>query len=297
MSLNKILTFPFQYLPRPLLTNHNVRLLFFQRFVRLYAYGSSTLILAHFFTVLQNPTSRTGLFMTLTLYGDVVISLILTLFADRLGRRNILMLGAVLMTMSGITFALVSNFWILLVAAVLGVISPAGNEIGPFRAIEESVTAQLVDGGARTEIFAWYTLIGAFGGALGSVSCGWLVHFLTGKDGGAAAEEKAYRVVFWIYAGIGLVKLALAWALTGECEVVKSSEGRNEGESFLRNQQAGSKGLGLWQKVMGLLIPKVSTESLSILWKLCLLFAVDSTASGLAPASVHQKCMLYYKAG
>lgn len=198
------------------------------------------------------------------------------------------------MTLSGMTFALASNFWVLLCAAIAGVISPAGNEIGPFRAIEESVTAQIVEGGARTEIFAWYTLIGALGGALGSISCGWLVHFLTGKDGGVPAEERAYRVVFWIYSAIGLVKLALAWGLTAECEVIESSEGRNEGESFLRGEQASSKGSRLMQKVTKLLVPKISTESVSILWKLCLLFAVDSTASGLAPALVHQVYLLQY---
>lgn len=282
------------FLPKSLLTNYNVRLLFLQRFVRLYAYGSSTLILAHFFMVLRNSPSRTGLFMTLTLYGDAIISLLLTLFADRLGRRNTLLIGASLMIMSGITFALVSNFWILLLAAVFGVISPAGNEIGPFRAIEESITAQIVEGGARTEIFSWFTLIGALGSALGSVSCGWLVNYLTDGNEGVS-KESAYRVVFWIYSVVGLVKLALTWGLTEECEVVKSSEGRGEsllrnehrrsegrgeGESLLRSAHAGSRGSGLFQWMM----PKISTESLSILWKLCLLFAVDSTASGLAPA-------------
>lgn len=218
------------------------------------------------------------------------------------------------MIMSGITFALVSNFWILLLAAVFGVISPAGNEIGPFRAIEESITAQLVEGGMRTEVFAWFTLIGALGSALGSVSCGWLVNYLVTGDKGAS-EESAYRVVFWIYSAVGLVKLALTWELTEECEVVKSSEGRREsllrnehrgsdrrgegegesesllrggragrgegeGESLLRNEHAGSRRSGL----LRLMMSGISTESLSILWKLCLLFAVDSAASGLAPA-------------
>lgn len=181
------------------------------------------------------------------------------------------------MIMSGITFALVSNFWILLLAAVVGVISPSGNEIGPFRAIEESVTAQIVEGGARTEIFAWYTLIGALGSALGSVTCGWLMDYLTG-DGGASAEERAYRVVFWVYSAVGLVKLVLTWGLTEECEVVVSSEGQSVRESPLEN---GPKRCGILQSV-------ISTESLSILWKLCLLFAIDSTASGLAAALVPQ---------
>ena len=62
--------------------------------------------------------------MTLTLVGDVVISFLLTLFADAMGRKAVLALGSLLMTGSGVVFALFGNYWMLLGAAVLGVISP-----------------------------------------------------------------------------------------------------------------------------------------------------------------------------
>ena len=75
--------------------------------------------------------------MTLTLLGDVLLGGFLTLIADRVGRRKVLIAGSFLMVMSGTIFALVENFWILLVAAVLGVISATGGDFGPFRAIEE----------------------------------------------------------------------------------------------------------------------------------------------------------------
>lgn len=81
--------------------------------------------------------------MTLTLIGDVIISLPLTIVADKLGRRRLLAVGSLLMTASGILFVLTSDFWILLVVSVLGVISPSGKEVGPFKAIEESTIAQL----------------------------------------------------------------------------------------------------------------------------------------------------------
>ena len=62
--------------------------------------------------------------MTLTLLGDVVISLVLTVIADGIGRRKMLGLGSLLMTASGIVFATCSNYWVLVAASVLGVISP-----------------------------------------------------------------------------------------------------------------------------------------------------------------------------
>lgn len=62
--------------------------------------------------------------MTLTLAGDTLISFFLTLFADALGRKMVLGVGALLMAFSGVVFALSGNFWILLLAAIVGVISP-----------------------------------------------------------------------------------------------------------------------------------------------------------------------------
>lgn len=102
----------------------DVKLLCAQRFVRLFAYGGSTLILASYLSALDIADDRIGLFMTLTLIGDVVISFFLTLFADRMGRKAVLSLGSILMACSGVVFALTGNYWILLAAAVFGVISP-----------------------------------------------------------------------------------------------------------------------------------------------------------------------------
>jgi MFS family permease len=102
----------------------DVKLLCGQRFVRMLGYGVSTLILVAYLDALGIKKTKIGLFMTLTLAGDICISFFLTLFADALGRRATLALGALLMTASGVVFALFGTYWILLVAAIVGVISP-----------------------------------------------------------------------------------------------------------------------------------------------------------------------------
>lgn len=102
----------------------DVKILCTQRFIRLFAYGSSTLVLVAYLRELGISQTQIGLFMTLTLAGDVVISFLLALFADGLGRRAVLALGAILMVGSGLVFATFSNYWILLAAAIFGVISP-----------------------------------------------------------------------------------------------------------------------------------------------------------------------------
>jgi MFS family permease len=147
-----------------LTTSRDVHLLLLTRFVRMCAYGSSTLVLALYFAALGHSDTKIGLFLSLTLVGEVGISLLLTLVADSLGRRRILIAGGLLMALSGVVFATTSNYWLLLLAAVVGVISPSGNEIGPFRAIEESTLAQLSDSKTRTDVFAFYVVVGTLGG-------------------------------------------------------------------------------------------------------------------------------------
>ena len=104
--------------------SRDAKLLCLQRFTRLFAYGSTTLVLALFLSDLNISDARIGLFMTLTLLGDVLLSFFLTLVADGLGRRKVLAVGSFLMILSGLIFAASSNFWILLAASVFGVISP-----------------------------------------------------------------------------------------------------------------------------------------------------------------------------
>ena len=105
-------------------SSRDTKLLCLQRFIRLFAYGTTTLILALHLSSLGVSDARIGLFMTLTLLGDVIVSLLLTLVADGFGRRRTLAAGAALMSASGVVFAVTSNYWILAAASILGVISP-----------------------------------------------------------------------------------------------------------------------------------------------------------------------------
>ncbi|PVH74446.1 MFS general substrate transporter [Cadophora sp. DSE1049] len=254
----------------------DTKLLCLQRFVRLFGYGSSTLILVSYLSALDISKSRIGLFMTLTLIGDTILSFILTIFADALGRRAILLLGAVLMTVSGVVFALVGNYWVLLIAAIVGVISPSGNEIGPFRAIEESTIAQLTPEAKRGDIYAWYSLLGAAGSAFGMGVCGWVLDFML--KGLLWDSIRAYRVVFFVYAGLGVVMICIVISLSKECEALKAPIEDIETSSTEGDKQ--SKGSFILSK-----IPTFSRRSKFAVVKICALFALESFGSNLAPLS------------
>ncbi|KAI0113190.1 MFS general substrate transporter [Daldinia grandis] len=265
-------------------SSRDVKLLCLQRFTRMFAYGTSTLILVAYLSALAIPKTDVGLFMTLTLAGDVCLSFVLTLFADALGRRVVLALGALLMGASGVVFAVSGSYWVLLVAAVVGVISPSGNEIGPFRAIEESIVAQLTDPLKRSDIYAWYNLLGLVGAACGCIACGWILHHLTGTLGWDIV--RAYRAIYFGYAALGLLKLTLTLLLSHavESEKKQAQDRARDGETTPLLESGVEAGAPP-KRGLRALFPDISKESIPVVVTLCLLFALDSFGSGLAPLS------------
>jgi MFS family permease len=157
------------------------------------ASGANSLILALFFSALEYSDFRIGLFMTLTLLGDMFLSLPLALVADQVGRRRILLFGSILMVLSGAVFAIFENFWILLIAAVLGVISATGGEFGPFRAIEESTLSHLTSPATRADVLAWYVTTASLGSSIGTEICGRILELLQKRKGWTLIE--AYHVL------------------------------------------------------------------------------------------------------
>ena len=178
------------------------RFLFITRIVRLFAYGFLSVILVLYLAELGLKETEIGLLLTLILIGDTLISLWITTNADRIGRRRMLIIGAVLMIFAGVLFALTRNFIVLLIAATIGVISPSGYEVGPFLSIEQAALSQIVADDRRTQVFAWYNLFGSFTTAIGSLCGGALVQ---GLEQAGVSPLGSYRMVVIGYAAMGLV--------------------------------------------------------------------------------------------
>src|SRR5512139_2416572 len=109
--------------------NRNIFTLFSTRIIRLFCYGFVSVILALYLEQVGLVEQQIGLLFTLTLAGDAGISLLLTTSADRFGRKRTLIVGALLMAGAGVVFIFTGNIFLLLAAAIIGVISPSGNEI------------------------------------------------------------------------------------------------------------------------------------------------------------------------
>jgi len=192
-------------------------LLFSTRAIRLFAYGSLSVILALYLEELGFDGHTIGLLLTATLAGDACLSLLLSTRADRFGRRRTLVIGAVLMSLAGATFAVTRQTVFLVLAAIVGVISPTGNEIGPFLAVEQAALTQLVPDRRRTATFAWYSLAGSLASALGALVGGLTAR---GLQNHGFSPLVSYRALFSGYALAGAVLLVCFLALSREVEVV-----------------------------------------------------------------------------
>ena len=240
-------------------------LLFSTRIVRLFAYGFLSVVLVLYLAEAGLGEIQIGLLLTLTLIGDTAISLWITTHADRIGRRRMLAFGAALMVFAGILFGLTQNFYLLLLAATVGVISPSGNEVGPFLSIEQAGLTQLILSERRTQVFAWYNLVGSFATALGALCGGGLAGSLSKAN---LTELDSYRAVVIGYSALGIILLVIIACLSARIEAeVTNPEARKAATAV------GGAFLGL-------------SRSREVVLRLAALFSLDAFAGGFIIQSV-----------
>src|SRR5437016_8193170 len=170
------------------------------------------------------------------------------------------MVGAILMAGAGVAFASTHNLLFLIIAGTIGVISPSGNEVGPFLSIEQAALSHVVSAANRTEVFAWYTLAGSVATAFGAL-CGGAASGIVQKASFSASDS--YRAVVLLYAALGMALAFLFLSLSSSTEVRGSVPEEGSAARMLL-------GVG---------------HSRSIVLKLSSLFALDSFAGGFVVQS------------
>jgi MFS family permease len=229
----------------------------------MFGYGFLSVVLVLYLEHVGLTKVQIGLLLTLTLIGDTIISLWITTNADRIGRRRMLIIGAILMLFAGVLFATTRNFVFLLIAATIGVISPSGYEVGPFLSIEQAALSQIVPNERRTNIFAWYNLVGSFATALGALAGGALVQTLQGSG---VTPLGSYRAIVIGYAVIGVILGGLFTRLSPAIEI-KTGGNSSESTSTFKTR------FGLHR-------------SRGVVLKLSALFSMDAFAGGFVLQSI-----------
>jgi MFS family permease len=198
-------------------------ILFGTRLIRMFAYGFLSVVLVLYLAQLGLNEGLIGLLLSLALIGDAAISLWMTTSADRLGRRRILIAGAGLMLFAGVLFALTDKVALLLTAAIIGVISPSGYEVGPFLPVEQAALSQIVPDEQRTQIFGWYNLAGSFATAAGALGGGGLTQLLQQSG---MLPLNSYRTIVILYGVMGLLLVLLFTRLSSSVETAHSTPAR-----------------------------------------------------------------------
>jgi MFS family permease len=238
------------------------RVLFATRVVRMFAYGFLSVVLVLYLAARGLNPTQIGWLLTLTLIGDVVLSLWITLVADRLGRRRMLMVGAGLMIFAGLFLAFPASLFWLWLALLIGTVSPTGSEVGPFLSIEQAALPQTTQDRQRTAVFAWYNLVGSLATAFGALLAGSLASSLQ-RSGSPPLQS--YQVILIGYACLGAVLMFVFTRLTHQIEPPR------------RDQDEAARTL---QRRFGL------HRSRQTVFKLSALFMLDSFAGGLVIQSV-----------
>ncbi len=175
------------------------------RGLRAFGDGYMSLLLPVYLLALGLSPFHVGVIATATLLGSAALSLLVGLHAHRIGYRTLLLAAAALMAATGFAFAAASDFWPLLVIAVVGTLNPSSGDVSVFLPLEQAVLAHVATDRERTALFARYSVTGALAAALGAL-------FAAAPDlitrGGYMEMKPALQAMFVLY---GLLGVGSGW--------------------------------------------------------------------------------------
>jgi len=237
------------------------KLLLTARMVRTFSYGFLSIILAIYLKQIGFDDFVIGVILSATLLNSVFFTLFASFYADRFGRRKILIIYAVLMSAAGTIFLLTDNYLALIVAALIGTINVTGSETGAFLSIEQAILPQTVKKiKKRNTLFAFYNMGGTFAMSGGILLSG--IPQILQETGWSNVES--FKPLFVAYVIAGLIVAILYLFLSKNIEVKNRHKIKSHGSP----------------------LKKLSPKSRSIVGKLSLLYSLDSFAGGFVIQSI-----------
>ena len=236
--------------------NRDGRLILLEKSIRTIPYGFLGVVFAVYMSELGFGAFLIGAVLTLTVFTSALYTFVISVVADRFGRRRTLVIFALMDFIAGTILFLSTEWWTPVLAGIIGNMTVGAGEVGPFLSLEQAILPKTSDSRHRTLTFSIYNLIG-----YASASSGALLAAVPQYLGSGLS---AYRPLFLAYLASGLAGAALYSCLSENIEV--------------RNTQS---------------IPNrriLSARSKPIVSKLAALFAVDSFGGGF----IGQSIMAYY---
>jgi MFS family permease len=184
------------------MTSPAVRRLLAAKGVRAFGDGFVSLLLPVYLLELGFSALQVGVIATATLLGSGLLTLVVGLHAYRFHYRTLLLAATVLMAGTGVGFATITDFWPLLVIAIVGTLNPSSGDVSVFLPLEHAVLSHVVSDADRTAVFARYSLMGSLVAAVGSLAAGLPVMIASSS---AVPIKTAIQAMFVLYGLLGLV--------------------------------------------------------------------------------------------
>jgi len=224
------------------------RVLYIAAFLRALATGMVGVLIGIYLARIGLDPARIGIVIGAGLTGAALAALVVTLLADRLGRRRMLVALSLLGGGGGAVLAAVSGTAVIAAAAFVGMLNGMGRDRGASLIIDQAILPDTTTEAGRTRAFAWYNVLQDAGHALGGLLAASPVLL---REALGVGEVASFRLALGGYAVI-LAATSLVYArLSPEVE---------------RFGPPGPR--------------RISPPSRRILWKISSLFAVDSLAGG-----------------
>jgi MFS family permease len=196
-------------------TSADARVLLLARATRAFGDGFVSILLPLHLTQIGFSNVQIGAVATATLLGSAALTLLVGFMADRLGRQALLLRASLLMVVTGLGFALLHDFWPLLVVAFVGTLNPSSGDVSVFLPTEMALLPQTTSDQQRTALFARFSLTGSLVAAFGALSAGLPAFLATRMD---VPLPRAIDAMFLLYAALGLVALVLYRGLSPAIE-------------------------------------------------------------------------------
>lgn len=187
-------------------TAPHARLLLAARALRAFGDGYVSLLLPYYLTLLGFSALEVGVIATATLLGSGFMALGVGLIAHRYDGRDLLRLASLLMLVTGTAMVVVTDFWPLIIIAVLGSLNPSSGDVSVFVPLEHSQLAGASADRTRTALFARYSLVGALVGAVGAQAAA-IPQAAEGLLG--VSEKEAIQAMFLLYAALGMATILI----------------------------------------------------------------------------------------
>lgn len=195
--------------------SRNLGLIYGAAFLRSASIGLLGVVLAVYLSRTGFSATAIGFVLASGLVGSAVATGLAGRYGERIGRKRLLIVAAVLSSVGGIGLAFVHTPGALVPLAFLMMLNGMGTDRSAGFAVEQAIIPGLVSDRSRTWALSWYNVVLDTSGAFGAL--GGALPVLIQRWSGLELLH-GYKLVFFLYTALNLLSAAIYLFLDSQIE-------------------------------------------------------------------------------